>query len=44
VAVARTLLFALHQGKVNWPDGAAVFLGMNPGTLRDRMKKAGINY
>ncbi len=32
------------KGKVNGPDGAAAFLGINPSTLRNRMKKLGINY
>ena len=32
------------KGKVNGPDGAAAFLGINPSTLRNRMKKLGIGY
>lgn len=32
------------EGKVNGPDGAAAFLGINPSTLRNRMKKLGIDY
>ncbi len=32
------------KGKVNGPDGAAALLGMNPSTLRNRMKKLGIDY
>jgi DNA-binding NtrC family response regulator len=32
------------KGKVNGPDGAAAFLGINPSTLRNRMKKLGIVY
>ena len=32
------------QGKVNGPDGAAATLGINPSTLRNRMKKLGIDY
>jgi len=32
------------KGKVNGPDGAASVLGINPSTLRNRMKKLGINY
>ncbi len=32
------------KGKVNGPDGAAVLLGINPSTLRNRMKKLGIDY
>jgi transcriptional regulator with GAF, ATPase, and Fis domain len=31
-------------GKVNGDDGAAVVLGINPNTLRSRMKKLGIVY
>ena len=31
-------------GKVHGPDGAAAFLGVNPSTLRNRMKKLGIDY
>lgn len=32
------------KGKVNGPDGAAAFLGINPSTLRNRMKKLVIDY
>jgi len=32
------------KGKVNGPDGAAAFLGINPSTLRNRMKQLGIDY
>jgi transcriptional regulator with GAF, ATPase, and Fis domain len=32
------------KGKVNGPDGAAACLGINPSTLRNRMKKLGIDY
>ncbi len=32
------------KGKVNGPDGAATLLGINPSTLRNRMKKLGIDY
>jgi transcriptional regulator with GAF, ATPase, and Fis domain len=32
------------QGKVNGPDGAAALLGINPSTLRNRMKKLGVIY
>ncbi len=31
-------------GKVSGPDGAATLLGINPSTLRNRMKKLGIQY
>jgi transcriptional regulator with GAF, ATPase, and Fis domain len=31
-------------GKVSGPDGAAARLGINPSTLRNRMKKLGIQY
>lgn len=32
------------KGRVNGPDGAAAVLGINPSTLRNRMKKLGIDY
>jgi transcriptional regulator with GAF, ATPase, and Fis domain len=32
------------QGIVNGPEGAASLLGINPSTLRNRMKKLGIRY
>jgi len=32
------------KGRVNGPDGAAAILGINPNTLRNRMKKLGIEY
>jgi transcriptional regulator with GAF, ATPase, and Fis domain len=32
------------NGKVNGPNGAAVVLGINPSTLRNRMKKLGVDY
>ena len=32
------------KGKVNGTDGAAAVLGINPSTLRNRMKKLGIDY
>ncbi len=32
------------KGKINGPDGAAKILGVNPSTLRNRMKKLGIEY
>ena len=32
------------KGKVNGPDGAAALLGINPSTLRNRMRKLGIDY
>jgi transcriptional regulator with GAF, ATPase, and Fis domain len=32
------------KGKVHGADGAAAFLGINPSTLRNRMKKLGIDY
>jgi transcriptional regulator with GAF, ATPase, and Fis domain len=37
-------VLARTNGKVNGPDGAAAFLGINPSTLRNRMKKLGIDY
>jgi transcriptional regulator with GAF, ATPase, and Fis domain len=32
------------KGKINGPDGASACLGINPSTLRNRMKKLGIDY
>jgi transcriptional regulator with GAF, ATPase, and Fis domain len=32
------------MGKVDGPNGAAALLGVNPSTLRNRMKKLGIKY
>jgi transcriptional regulator with GAF, ATPase, and Fis domain len=40
--IRRTLVKA--QDKVSGPDGAAALLGINPSTLRNRMKKLGIAY
>ena len=37
-------VLSITNGKVNGPDGAAVLLGINPSTLRNRMKKLGIGY
>ena len=37
-------VLAKTNGKVSGPDGAAAFLGINPSTLRNRMKKLGIAY
>jgi transcriptional regulator with GAF, ATPase, and Fis domain len=37
-------VLAKTKGKVNGPDGAAAFLGINPSTLRNRMKKLRIDY
>ena len=37
-------VLSMTKGKVNGPDGAAFFLGINPSTLRNRMKKLGIDY
>lgn len=34
----------MSKGRVNRPGGAAELLGINPGTLRHRMKKLGIPY
>lgn len=39
----RRVLTKTH-GKTNGPDGAAALLGINPSTLRHRMKKLGIDY
>jgi len=40
--IRRVLIHA--KGRVNGPDGAAARLGVNPSTLRNRMKKLGITY
>lgn len=34
----------IANGKINGSDGAAALLGINPSTLRNRMRKLGINY
>jgi transcriptional regulator with GAF, ATPase, and Fis domain len=34
----------ITNGKINGEDGAAELLGVNPSTLRNRMKKLGIGY
>ncbi len=45
-ASAQHITQALREagGKVQGPDGAAGLLGMNPSTLRSRMKKLGIKF
>jgi len=35
---------SLARGRINGPGGAARLLGINPSTLRNRMKKMGIAY
>ena len=44
--VSRHILETLRicEGRVNGPGGAAELLGINPGTLRHRMKKLGIAF
>lgn len=37
-------VLAKTKGKVNGKNGAAALLGINPSTLRNRMKKLGIDY
>ena len=37
-------VLAKTKGKVSGSDGAAAILGVNPSTLRNRMKKLGIDY
>jgi len=37
-------VLSITKGKINGTDGAAVLLGINPNTLRHRMKKLGIDY
>lgn len=46
LAVKRQITKALAaaNGKVKGPDGAAALLGVNPSTLRNRMKKLGISF
>jgi transcriptional regulator with GAF, ATPase, and Fis domain len=34
----------LTQGKIHGPEGTAELLGVNPSTLRNRLKKLGIHY
>ena len=34
----------ITKGRINGPDGAAELLGVNPSTLRNRMKKLSIEY
>jgi transcriptional regulator with GAF, ATPase, and Fis domain len=34
----------ITNGRINGPDGAAQLLGVNPSTLRNRMKKLKIDY
>lgn len=45
-AIGRHIRKALDytNGKVGGPDGAAALLGVNPSTLRNRMKKLGIPF
>ncbi len=40
--IERTLV--ITKGKINGKNGAAEILGINPNTLRNRMKKLGIGY
>jgi formate hydrogenlyase transcriptional activator len=40
--IGRILRFT--DGKINGADGAAELLGVNPSTLRNRMRKLGIDY
>jgi transcriptional regulator with GAF, ATPase, and Fis domain len=46
VVVSRHIqrVLARTGGKVNGPHGAAALLGVNPSTLRNRMKKLGIPF
>jgi transcriptional regulator of acetoin/glycerol metabolism len=37
-------MLAWTRGKVNGPHGAAALLGVNPSTLRNRMRKLGIPF
>jgi DNA-binding NtrC family response regulator len=40
--IKRTMV--MTKGKVQGPGGAAEILGINPSTLRNKMKKLGIPY
>ena len=45
--VIRTHMIQMLQmtdGKINGPDGAALLLGLNPSTLRHRLRKLGIPF
>jgi DNA-binding NtrC family response regulator len=44
--ISRHIMYVLKisKGKINGPGGAAELLGINPGTLRHRMKTLGIPY
>ena len=46
VAITVDLSFDYQQRRTaqNGADGAAALLGVNPSTLRNRMKKLGIDY
>jgi transcriptional regulator with GAF, ATPase, and Fis domain len=37
-------ILARVKGRINGSNGAAELLGMNPGTLRHRMRKLGIPF
>ncbi|MGI9536877.1 MAG: sigma 54-interacting transcriptional regulator, partial [Desulfocapsaceae bacterium] len=37
-------VLTIAKGKINGPEGAAALLGVNPSTLRNRMRKLGVNY
>jgi DNA-binding NtrC family response regulator len=37
-------VLGVTKGRINGPGGAAALLGVNPSTLRNRMKKLGIQY
>ena len=45
-AMARHIggVLKITSGKIRGPEGAAELLGINPSTLRNRMKKLGIHY
>lgn len=45
-AIAGHIRFVLEKarGRIAGPGGAAELLGMNPNTLRSRMKKLGISF
>ena len=45
-AIRDHMVLALEKtrGRIEGPDGAAALLGINPHTLRSRMKKLGVNW
>ena len=44
ISAAILSVLEMTKGKINGPSGAAEILGINPGTLRHRMRKLGIPF